>query len=85
MPCIPIPKPALPAVPAGLSLSASLPPVVIPAVESPCCILPSLPSLTIPLALPPLVANAAFIAALRAGLEAVEAWYDALPLDCPRA
>lgn len=84
MPCTPVPKPALPTPPAGLTISAPLPAPDVPNVNLPCCTLPKLPPIKIPNALGPMVIPAAWIATLRQGLEQLDQYLDAIPLDCPR-
>jgi hypothetical protein len=85
MPCIPIPKPPIPSVPLGLSISAPLPSPPQVTVQAPCCLLPPFTSPTIPISLGPLAVNPAIVAAIRVALQALEEWSDLIPLTCPRS
>lgn len=84
MPCLPIPKPPIPSLPAGLNFTVPLPIPPIPNVPNPCCLLPNAPVLKIPNPLGPLIVNPGVVNAIRAALEAAEAYFDSIPLDCPR-
>jgi hypothetical protein len=85
MPCAPIPKPPLPSLPAGISLTPPIPQPPALTVPNACCLLPALPITTPPIPLPSIVVNPAFIAGLRAALSAAHDYFDSLPLTCPRS
>lgn len=84
MPCVPIPVPVLPAVPAGLKLTAPMPPLPSIGVQAPCCLLPPNPPLKLPLPLPALTVNPAFVAAARVLRQKIEDYLDSLDPPCPR-
>lgn len=84
-PCVPIPTLPHPSLPSGISLAPPLPSLPAESLPNVCCLLPALASPKTPIPLPPLVVNPAFIVALREGLAAIEAYFDAIPLDCPRS
>ncbi len=85
MPCIPIPKPPLPSIPGGFTLSVPLPTIPSVTLNAPCCVLPSLTTPQIPLPLPPLAVNPAVVTLIRSATALVEAWWDSIPMDCPRS
>jgi hypothetical protein len=85
LPCVSIPRPPLPQLPAGINLSASIPKPPQLTVPNACCLLPVLPITTPPIPLPPLLVNPAFIAGARAALKAAQDYFDGLPLVCPRS
>lgn len=85
MPCVPVPKPPLPSIPKGLSLSAPLPSPPQLTVKAPCCILPALTTPPIPAILPPLAVNPGLVTTIREALKAIEDYFDQIPLDCPRS
>lgn len=86
MPCVPIPKPPMPSLPAGLTLAAPLPPPPnLSGVLAPCCTLPTFKAPAIPTPPGPLVMNIAFVSVLRDALAAVEAFFDQIPNTCPRS
>jgi hypothetical protein len=82
MACIPIPTVAPPTLGLGLSL---LPPA-LPSINfgaDLCCKLLQFSIVPPPIPLPPLVLNPAVLAALGPVFAAINAYLDALPLDCP--
>lgn len=85
MPCIPLPKLPLPTIPAGLTITAPFPAIPEQTLQAPCCLLPPIKIPGIPNPLGPLVVNPAFVEVIRAGLAAIEAYDDLIPLDCPRS
>jgi hypothetical protein len=86
MPCVPVPTPPLPSLPAGFNFTAPLPAVPsITIAGVPCCILPTLTTPSIPNPLPPLAVNPAFVTAMRAALATAESFFDSLTPSCPRS
>lgn len=85
-PCVAIPKPPLPDLPAPLSFT---PPQIPKPPEVPtfCCKLPpafeELFGVTIPV-IPGVGINPALIAAIKGYLAAALAYFNKIPLDCPR-
>lgn len=84
MPCIPIPKLALPSVPTGINLSPTLPTFNPPGIPNFCCLTPPRIPPFPPLPLPPLVVNPAFVATIEAAIEAAESYIASLEPECPR-
>jgi hypothetical protein len=86
MPCIPLPKIALPELPAGLTISPPAPPPlpggqIIP--EGACCKLPALNIPPVPRPpIPPAVLGAA-MATLNGFIDQVVDYLNNLPIDCP--
>lgn len=85
MPCIPIPKPGLPSIPDGLTLSVPQPTLPAETIPGACCILPPTPLPALPPLIPAIVLNAGVMAGIKDGLALVEDYFDSLPLDCPRS
>jgi hypothetical protein len=80
--CIEITLPAPPTLGGGLSLE----PPALPSVNFSgelCCKIVAFTIPLPPIPLPPLVLNAGVSAAIAAAFSAVQAYLDALPLDCP--
>lgn len=84
MPCTPLPAlPAPPALPAGISLTPTLP--AYPGGDvTLCCKILTLPAVPPPAPLPPLVWNAGVAAALETILAGVQSHLDAISFNCPR-
>lgn len=83
MPCIALPIPTIPTLPAPLSISLpALPSIVTPGL---CCQL--IPPITIipPITLPPAILNPAVILTINAAIAQVQAYLDALDPGCPRS
>ncbi len=84
VPCVPIPIPTLPAIPAPFSLTP-------PAIPQPstsfnaCCVNVSLGDLLPPVALPPFIVNPALVTTLRQASKAAQSWLQNLPIRCPRS
>lgn len=83
MPCLKLPVPPIPTLPAGLSFGT--PPIpLIPVLTLPCCNIPVppfpivFPALTLNLPFPPAV-----IATLMGYLQAVQAFLDQFEISCP--
>lgn len=83
MACIPIPELPQPSLPGGITLGADLPVIDIDAKL--CCKLAhfSSPPTSIAVLVTP-TALAAAAVAVRAGIQAIQAYVDAIPFKCPR-
>lgn len=83
MACVDLPVPVIPTLPFGLTLGVPLDLSVPGGTLDFCCKILDIPPVAIPIPLPPLVLNAAAIAALNVALTALNAYHDALSFDCP--
>lgn len=83
MPCIAVPVPTIPTIPAPFTLGATQPPTVTfdPAA---CCQLLPAPISSPPVPLPPQILNPAFIAAINQATQQVTAALRAIAFNCPR-
>lgn len=82
MACIPLPAVALPVLPAPFSIDPPELPAITIGAEF-CCKLPTL-SVTPLIPIPAAILNPAVIALINAASDVINAYIDALPLDCPR-
>jgi hypothetical protein len=80
MPCLAATAPPLPPLPAGITFTPFVPPV-LPNIGL-CCKLP-LPTIPIPVPTIPIALPAPVVAAYMAFRKAVQAWFDSLVVECP--
>jgi hypothetical protein len=83
MACLELPVPVLPTLGLGLNIE----PPTLPSFSGDlrlCCKILQFDIVPPPIPLPPLVFNAAVTVSLTAAIAAVQAYIDALPLDCPK-
>ncbi len=82
MACLPLPIPQLPTLPSGFSVEAPGLPEFSGDIAL-CCKLVHY-NFEFPITLGPLVINSTLLIAINAAIDTVQAYLDALPLDCPR-
>jgi len=85
MACLPLPDVDLPTLPSPLTITPPSPSLGADVSAELCCKLVSFDlSVFIVIPIPPLTINPAVIALINEALDKIDAFLDALPLDCPR-